>query len=227
MKAMGLEESAVRANLAKLLATGVLVKDGYYRHTRRFRFDLERLSTYAPPPGRTHAARQEAARRREARNKAPQTYTTVQGSERLRTARTLHGGAANPTRPWRQPYTVVESNLHRSGPDLQDLQDQQDLTAADAAEPIRDEGTEDNSPAFRVYAATATAAIDCAKREGDGSQGNVIEHFKRLCAEQRLPYDRVIVQKATDAALIADYKARLATLRTTLGPHPRRRPKRC
>ena len=40
MKALGVEERAVRADLQALLNTGVLERDGYQRHTRRFKFNL-------------------------------------------------------------------------------------------------------------------------------------------------------------------------------------------
>ena len=223
MTALGQEERTVRAGLQDLLATDVLVRDGYHRHTRRFRFDLERLSRYDPPPEHTRAAKREAARRRE-RERAAQrletasanpgeTCTTVQGSGSVST---LHSGAGNPALPCRQPCTVVPATLHSAAPDLQDQQDHHELTDVDTSAHTNDEGTDE--PPFRVYAAIATAAIACARQDGDSSDGNVVEHFKRLCAEQQLPYDHSIVQKAVDAAVFADAKARMQALGAKLGP---------
>ena len=66
MRALGMAERGVRAALRLLITSGVLDRDGYQGHARRYRFNLEHLARYEPP------ARQ-----------AKQPCTPVQGSKRL------------------------------------------------------------------------------------------------------------------------------------------------
>jgi hypothetical protein len=62
-------------------------------------------------------------------------------------------------------------------------------------------------PAFKVYAAIASRAIDTSLRvDRSDDVSNISEHFKRACVEDRLPYDGDIARKAIDAALHAREK---------------------
>jgi hypothetical protein len=82
-------------------------------------------------------------------------------------------------------------------------------------------GAQSREVPFRVYAAIATAAIAAAREDGDSREGNVREHFKRRCAVQGLPYDNSIVQRATEAALVAHHKQHFETLRARVLAAPR------
>lgn len=228
-QAMGVEEAAVYEGLRKLLQYGLLERDGYHRHTRRFKFNLGAVGAYEPSAERTRAGLRDAARRREANKKIKaeaEPSTIVQGSESDLPAQTLHVGAGNPAGARTKPYTRALLTLHDGAADLPDLPDRQDEPAKTnlpgAGAPVgshQEKGSEKNKPApsssvepvpFKVYAAIATRAIDCAVRDRprDDSITNIVSHFKRLCGEQQLPFDSEIVQKATDAAVVAREKVK-------------------
>jgi len=183
MTATGLAESTIREGLQALVNSQLLVRDGFHGHTRRFRFDLERLAAYVP-------ADQTRTEWREAR----QPYATAEGSNAQPNSRTLrHGGGLegtnghgtlrdgvpNPT-PWRtEPYATADLTLrhgvvHIESQESQESQERETGAAAPASsEPA--EAEDDNpeacgtnarsySPAaapmpFKVYAAIATQAI--------------------------------------------------------------------
>jgi hypothetical protein len=194
--------SAIYAQLRDLQEIGVLHRDGYRRHTRRFKFDVERLSGYVPE---TELSREKPS-------------TLVEGSEARSGGLTLHRRTLNPPAPHTQPSTSTHLTLHAGAPDLKDLQEDQDQTAAAAAGRSQTPKTPspDDVP-FRVYAAMFSKALELAAQEGDPSHGNEDEHFKRLCVQQHRPCDRSIVQRAGDAARAArDHKPRLAALKARL-----------
>lgn len=220
-QALGVEERAVHEGLQALIDRGVLERDGYRGHRRRFRYNLGKLSGYEPLPERTRAARRDAARQREARKRVQKTSsqpcTTVQGYPPLPEVGTLHHGAINPAPRCGQPCTTVRPTLHSGAPDLYEDPDPYDkngknerATGAVAPGLSQTEKEEENPPEeipFERYAAIATRAIECAVHERDDSIANVKEHFRRLCAQQHLSYDTRTVQKATDAARVAQIKA--------------------
>ena len=179
MQALGLEERAVRAALQALVDIGVLERNGFKRHTRRFRFNLARLASYEPTADRSGAARRDAARRREAtrqttkparrptrfakrRRPFEKPCTTVQGSGAESVTETLHAGAANPAPACPQPCTVVPLTLHRGAPDLNDLMDPKEVTDSS--------GTGAEAPGRARQPKAASAAIG-GGRNDDNSVG--------------------------------------------------------
>jgi hypothetical protein len=102
MQAMGVAESTVRARLHELLLTKVLETDGYERHTRRFKFNLERLATNEPPAGRTRAGWRAAARRREAKRRQEREAQQRQSQRQLSSGPHVHN-LRDPTRGRRVP----------------------------------------------------------------------------------------------------------------------------
>jgi hypothetical protein len=91
----------------------------------------------------------------------------------------------------------------------------------DAGAPAVTEEAEKETP-FRVYAAIATKALDQSMREDKTDElGNVAEHFKTLCAQQKVPYDGEIARKAISATVFARDKAAhgfISRFRTVAGP---------
>jgi hypothetical protein len=98
------------------------------------------------------------------------------------------------------PLDPTGSRTEQTGAEAPELTTRGETeTAADAAAAIP----------FSVYAAIATRALDESLREDrDESLGNVAERFKRLCADQRKPYDGEITRRAVAAAVTARDKAR-------------------
>lgn len=62
---------------------------------------------------------------------------------------------------------------------------------------------------FRVYASIASGALATSIRDDrSDSISNVLEIFKRMCAQQKLPYTAEISRKAVEAAMHAHAKAK-------------------
>jgi len=156
MQALGLGERAIRDQLQALIDDGLLQPDGFRGHTRRYRFNLERLAHHLPRE--VKAARREAAMRREARpeikaarrratgsgaRSVSEPCTVVQGSESVNPARrcrvptdlTLQRGADKHAPPCTEPCTPVPSTLHPGAPDLHDLHDLKRSTGTGADAP--------------------------------------------------------------------------------------------
>jgi hypothetical protein len=209
---LGLSEMRVRHGLLALVRRRVIQEDGFHGHTRRFRFDLEQLARYDPAQARRGDTGDAVGVTPVTREAQPccrqQGYTGESGVE------TLLPAATNPAAGDRQPcYPQPRTLLPAAGTDLQDLQDLQDLTGADApddADEVRDDGTERSAAVpFQVYAAIAVQAIDASQRGDHSSEyANYSEWFKRLCAQQQLPYDSDIGRRAIDAALTSRDRAR-------------------
>jgi hypothetical protein len=78
----------------------------------------------------------------------------------------------------------------------------------------RDQDQKNNQPAaprpgripFRRYAAIGARALDASPSTTD--LGELAERFKTLCAQQHLPYDGAITQKAIDAVIRARARRR-------------------
>lgn len=237
-QALGVSESGVREGLQALVNSQVLVRDGYHRHTRQFRFDLERLASYRPAAVSRAAWRatlkpNRATLRHGVGLDDDQPYAMAKGSESI----TLRHGVANPTPRRSEPYAMAATTLRHGVAHIerQERQERQEQTGADA--PARSDekpeeqteerlGTEGESPAntrggnfpppsvngripFKVYAALASQAVANSLADDKSDDlGNIAEHFKRLCAQQGKPYSATLVQRAVDAAWAAREKER-------------------
>lgn len=125
---MGVSDRAVRFGLKALITKGVLERDGFHGHVRRFRFNTDRLATYQrgemPETARQFSWRQGG-------NCVPgsngQGGNCVPGLRR-------NAVASNPERSFREPGTQFHLTRNAVSADLHDLQDLHDLkpTGADA-----------------------------------------------------------------------------------------------
>jgi hypothetical protein len=184
MTATGQEENTIREGLQALVDSGVLVRDGFHGHTRRFRFDLDRLASYEPSVTTRAAWR---ANHKPSRNGKPsrptlrhggglkdsQPYAMAEGSD----AATLRHGGANPPPRRRQPYAMAAPTLRHGGAHKgrkSESQESQKRTGAVApacadeektAEKAEDKTEELLGPAA---ASPANPAVQLADHRGNG-----------------------------------------------------------
>jgi hypothetical protein len=193
MQALGRTERTVREGLQVLVETGVLVRDGYARHTRRFKFDLDRLATYSP-----------STPTRAARRATREPCAVPQGSKR----ETLRRGAGNPAPFRREPCAVAPETLRRSAaqvlgtstdhvPDPQDHHDPQEHRTAPSARhtPTDNSRAKSREPAAdgnrAVIEALAFQILKQHITEGVTlSDSDFVELVKQACAERHIDYGR-------------------------------------
>ena len=215
---------AVHRGLSALLARQVLARDGYHGRTRRYRFNFERLAAYRPPPP---TVRTQLRQRR--RTSGPATSATHgrrhpddichprQTSEestsatygRSPVASTLSSVVGTSAAGGTVLCHSWQGTLPPASLDPLEQNEQEEPTGADAPAPFTLTSDDARSrPAFKVYAAIATVALNDAVAERDDSLSNITEGMKRRCAAQHIRYDADIVRKAIDAAMCARRRAR-------------------
>lgn len=120
---------------------------------------------------------------------SPAAAKPTKQSTRLDSSTVQPAGIKSPA-PWRQQSSALASTVRHAGViDLHDQQDHQEGTGADAP-----------APPFHVYAAIAGKALAAALAEGDGSDANTAEHMRLLEAQQGIPHNPDMDQKALRAA---------------------------
>lgn len=227
MQAMGVHRRAVQNGLHGLLATGVLVRDGFHGHVRKFRFDLAALAAYEPvarhprstsrgATGRRHPTASRHGDRsgtvhRGAQLNDSQLCTTVHPSEPV-----LHKPEPTNCAPrCAEVCTPVRVTVHHGAHDLNDLKDltKRKITDADASARTHEEPhpsptteprpspTSDDAKPVPTYDEIATDALTAATRERNVSPGNVAAHFARRCAARGLACDEALTRRALDAAI--------------------------
>jgi hypothetical protein len=189
----------------------------------------ERTSAAKRDAARRREARKPRSRPTTAFLDEPDTCTVVQMSEaktspntctvvQMSTPAHLHRGAATPALQCDDTCTVVRRHLHRGAVRTNEDLELNEKSGADApkspdadASVGSDEGPEEEGgerPAFDVYAAVATSALEQACRDRDDSNAHVAALFTRCCAERKLPYDGKIARQAIDAAIVTREKAK-------------------
>jgi len=103
----------------------------------------------------------------------------------------------------------------------EELAEKEDDAPASPAVPVTTPPSPEPIPAFKRYAAIADLAITISLRDDKSDDlGNIAEIFKRLCAQQHLPYGAFITQRAVDAAWAKREKAKrdFWALKKSIGP---------
>jgi hypothetical protein len=128
-QAMGVKTRAIRYQLQALIDRRVLIRDGFYHRTRRYRFDPDQLAEYHPCTP-VHGF----AEARPVENVSdPCTPLHTSESDEctpLHTSkpRRVQPGAATSATPCRDVCNPVPRPVQPGAPDLNDLKDLQDLT---------------------------------------------------------------------------------------------------
>ena len=234
MAATGRDKRTIREGLQALVNSQLLIREGLQGHTRRYRFDLDRLAAYTPAQPTRLAWRQ-----------AHKGCATAHPSS---LPRVRHGAPLQPdSEPAKgapfspQGCAAAPLRVRRFARTDSQYSQEQDLTGAAAPassataetevdkpeeRPVTDRhGSMSGAPdietsnslqvisieaaplAFKVYAAIASQAITNSLRDDQSDDlANITEHFKLLCAKQGKPYSAGIVQRAIDAAWTAREK---------------------
>ena len=199
-KALGVSASVVYEGLQALVESHVIKRDGLHGHTRRFKFDLERLANYEPATDRTREVWRETVVRPRS-----QPYAVAEGPAARSIPETLRRGGVNGT-PWRRkPSAVADLTLRRGGPDPNDLKDRHDhkYTGADAPD-LTDEGTAETAEVpYQRLVEMAKAALHAANLDGNPSKSIVTALLERALAEGKLRCDVISQEAAIEAAFCA------------------------
>jgi hypothetical protein len=203
---VGSDARSVRRRLSQLRALGGLQLEdpvnglhGGHGKSTRYRFNLTVLG---------QLCRKEPGQRRQGFQRSKPGHQRQGFAET-----TLTAVVKNPDISDQVPGQIVHETLTPASADLYEpTGTNNELTDAAASESrLREENPKTpNGTPFKVFAAIATEAVTQSIREDKTDRfDNVLEWFKRGCAQQHppLPYDSETARKAVEAALHAKAKA--------------------
>jgi hypothetical protein len=222
---LNVSDSTIRHNLRALLVRGIILRDGYHGHVRKFRFDLERLRAYRPMPA-SRAARNSGNARENGHATLPSTATPrspIPPDQPCRVQpETLPPAANYPAVCGQEPCRAQPLVIFN---DQQDHHEQTGASAPGCAEEIpTTTKSGDFAPVGDVFATIAKRALRLAVGDKDESATNLMKHFRKVCTEDGVVCDPDQIQPAIDAALTSRdrEKRKVFELVRTIGRAPRR-----